>query len=240
MAGMGVAEAEPELFKGRHFDRDVIVLCVRWYLSFKLSSRDLVQMMSERGIALAHTTILRWVRRYVPQFEKRWQQYARPVGGSWRCDETYIKVNGRWTYLYRAVDKQGHTVDFLLSERRDVAAAKRFFRQAMKNNGTPRVITLDAYAASHRAVRELKSAGVMPRRVRIRSSKYLNNLVEQDHRRVKHRIRAMLGFKRFHAAVVTIAGIELAEKIRKHQFKTGKLSGRPTTTPEIWAAVLAA
>ena len=148
-------------------------------------------------------------------------------------------MNGRWTYLYRAVDKQGHTVDFLLSERRDVAAAKRFFRQAMKNNGTPRVITLDAYAASPRAVRELKSAGVMPRRVRIRPSKYLSHLVEQDHRRIKHRIRAMLGFKRFHTAVITIAGIELAEKIKKHQFKIGKLAGRPTTTPQIWAVVLA-
>jgi transposase-like protein len=132
-------------------------------------------MMSERGIALAHTTILRWVQRYVPEFEKRRSQYARPVGGSWRSDETSIKVNGRWTYLYRAVDTQGHTVDFLLSEKRDVAAAKRFFRKAMKNQATPRVITLDAYVASQRAITELKSAGTMPHRVRIRSSKYLNN-----------------------------------------------------------------
>src|SRR5499433_2359122 len=93
--------AAGDLFKGRHFDREIIVLCVRWYLSFKLSSRDLVQMMSERGIALAHTTILHWVQRYVPEFEKRWNRYARPVSGSWRCDETYIKVRGRWTYLYR-------------------------------------------------------------------------------------------------------------------------------------------
>ena len=228
-----------ELFKGRHFDHEIIVLCVRWYLSFKLSSRDLVQMMSERGIALAHTTILRWVQRYVPEFEKRWNHYARAVSGSWRCDETYIKVKGRWTYLYRAVDKHGRTVDFLLSERRDVAAAKHFFRKAMKNNGTPRVITLDAYADSHRAISELKSAGTMPHRVRIRSSKYLNNVVEQDHRRIKHRIRPMLGFKRFEAAAITISGIELAEKIRKHQFKTGKLPGRPNTAPETWAAILA-
>jgi len=226
-----------ELFKGRHFDHEIIVLCVRWYLSFKLSSRDLVQMMSERGIALAHTTILRWVQRYVPEFEKRWNHYARAVSGSWRCDETYIKVKGRWTYLYRAVDKHGRTVDFLLSERRDVAAAKHFFRKAM--NGTPRVITLDAYAASHRAITELKSGGTMPHRVRIRSSKYLNNVVEQDHRRIKHRIRPMLGFKRFEAAAITISGIELAEKIRKHQFKTGKLPGRPSTAPETWAAILA-
>ena len=162
------------LFKGRHFDREVIILCVRWYISYKLSSRELVEMMGERGIELAHTTILRWVQRYVPEFEKRWNRYARGAGGSWRCDETYIKVNGRWTYLYRAVDKQGRTVDFRLSERRDVAAAKAFFRKAMKQNGTPRVITLDAYAASHRAVADLKTGGKMPKRVRVRSSKFLN------------------------------------------------------------------
>jgi transposase-like protein len=101
-----------DLFKGRHFDRGIIVLCVRWYLRLKLSSRDLVQMMAERGVALTHTTILRWVRRYVPEFEKRWNKYSRPVGGSWRCDETYIKAKGRWTHLYRAVDKRGWTVDF--------------------------------------------------------------------------------------------------------------------------------
>ena len=196
--------------------------------------------MSERGIVLTHTTILRWVQRYVPEFEKRWSQYARSVGDSWRCDETYIKVKGRWTYLYRAVDKQGRTVDFLLSERRDVAAAKRFFRKATENHASPRVITLDAYAASHRAVRELKSAGTIAGRVRIRSSQYLNNIVEQDHRRIKQRIRPMLGFKRFEAAAITVSGTELAEKIRKHQFKTGKLPGRPGTAPDIWAAVLAA
>jgi transposase-like protein len=150
-----------DLFKGRHFDREIIILCVRWYLTYKLSSRDLVQMMAERGIEVTHTTILRWVQRFVPEFEKRWSQYSRPVGRSWRCDETYIKVKGRWTYLYRAVDKVGRTVDFLLSERRDVAAAKRFFSEAMKKHGTPRVITLDAYAASHRAIRELQSVGTI-------------------------------------------------------------------------------
>ena len=149
-------------------------------------------------------------------------------------------MKGRWTYLYRAVDKQGRTVDFLLSERRDVAAAEGFFRKAMNHQGTPRVITLDAYAASHRAITELKLAGTMPHGVRIRSSSYLNNIVEQDHRRIKHRIRPMLGFKRFETAAITISGIELAEKIRKHQFKVGKLPGRPNAAPEIWAAILAA
>ena len=126
-----------DLFKGRHFDQEIIVLCVRWYLTFKLSSRDLVQMMAERGIALAHTTILRWVQRYVPDFEKRWNQYARPVGDSCRVDETYIKVKGQWVYLYHAVDKQGRTVDFLLSKRRDVAAAKRFFSQCDETAWSP-------------------------------------------------------------------------------------------------------
>ena len=229
-----------DLFKGRHFDQEIIVLCVRWYLSFKLSSRDLVRMMAERGVVLAHTTILRWVQRYVPEFEKRWSRYARDIDGSWRCDETYIKVKGRWTYLYRAVDKHGRTVDFLLSERRDVAAAKRFFYKAIRHNGTPRVITLDAYAASHRAIRELKSESSMSRRVRIRSSKYLNNIVEQDHRRIKQRIVPMLGFKRFDTATITISGIELAEKIKKAQFKIGKLASRSATASAIWAAVLAA
>jgi transposase-like protein len=127
-----------ELFKRRHFDQEVIALCVRWYLSYKLSYRDLVAMMGERGIGLAHTTILRWVQHYTPEFEKRWKRYARSVGGSWRCDETYIKVKGAWLYLYRAVDKAGKTVDFYLSRKRDVNAAKAFSLKAMSNSGLRR------------------------------------------------------------------------------------------------------
>ena len=117
IAGMTSAAGGEDLFKGRQFDQEIIVLCVRWYLRYKLSARDLVEMMTERGVLLAHTTILRWVQRYVPEFEKRWSRYARPVGGSWRCDETYIRVKGRWTYLYRAVDKGGRTIDFYLRRR---------------------------------------------------------------------------------------------------------------------------
>ena len=229
-----------DLFKGRHFDQEIIVLCIRWYLTFKLSSRDLVQMMAERGIASSHTTILRWVQRYVPEFEKRWSRYARPVGDSGRVGETYIKVRGQWVYLYRAVDKQGRTVDFLLSRRRDVVAAKQFFTRATKQHGAPRVITLDGYAASHRAVAKLKEVGTLPRRVRVRSCKYLNNVVEEDHRRIKQRVRPMLGFERFDTAAVTIRGIELAKKIKKGQFNLATLAGKPATAPESWVAVLAA
>src|SRR5438270_4082527 len=229
-----------DLFKGRHFDHEIIILCVRWYLTFKLSSRDLVQMMSERGIALAHTTILRWVQRYVPEFEKRWRRYALPVGDSWRVDETYLKVRGQWVYLYRAVDKQGRTVDFLLSRRRDIDAAKRFFSRAIRQHGAPRVITLDGYAASHRAVAKLKEAGTLPPRVHVRSCKYLNNVIEQDHRRIKQRVWPMLGFKRFETAAVTIRGIELAEKIKKHQFTFPTPTGKIVTMPAVWAFVLAA
>jgi len=232
--------AVEELFKGRHFDQEIVVVCVRWYLSFKLSYRDLVAMMGERGVDLAHTTILRWVQHYTPEFEQRWKRFARSVGGSWRMDETYVKVHGAWVYLYRAVDKQGLTVDFYLSRNRDVEAAKQFLRKAVKNQRVPTKITLDAYAASHRAVREMQEDGELPCRVKVRSSQYLNNLVEQDHRRVKQRIRAMVGLKSFEAAVVTIRGIELAEKIRKRQFKTGKLGGRTARVPEIWQAALAA
>ena len=145
-----------DLFKGRHFDREIIILCVRWYLRFKLSFRDLVEMMAERGVSLAHTTIMRWISRYVPEFEKRWNRFACRADASWRVDETYVKIKGRWTYLYRAVDKEGKTVDFVLRAKRDVAAAKAFFRRAFKSQGRlPRAITLDGYQASHRAAREV-------------------------------------------------------------------------------------
>jgi transposase-like protein len=143
------------------------------------------------------------------------------LGRSWRCDETYIRVKGRWTYLYRAVDKLDRTVDFLLSERRDVAAAKRFFSKAMKKHGTPRVITLDAYAASHRAITELQSTGTLVRCVEIRSSKYLNNLIEQDHRRIKQRVRAVLGFKRLETAAITMTGIEPQRRFGNSSSRSG-------------------
>ena len=122
-----------ELFGGRHSDRQIIVLCVRWHLRFKLSFQDLVEMMPERGLSMAHTTIMRWVRHYAPAFERRWNRFARPGGSCWRVDETDVKIRGRWVYLSRAVDREGNTVDFRLSTKRDVATAKAFFRKAIKS-----------------------------------------------------------------------------------------------------------
>jgi transposase-like protein len=238
---MGKLKSKDRLFAGRHFDREVIVLCVRWYLRYKLSFRDLVEMMSERGLSLAHTTIMRWVKRFTPEFVKRWNRFSVPVGRSWRVDETYVKIRGKWVYLYRAVDRAGKTVDFRLSSKRDVAAAKAFFAKAIETQGcAPNAITLDGYAASHRAVRELRTDGLLPKRTTLRSSKYLNNLIEQDHRNIKSRINTMLGFKRFRNAAVTLSGIELTHRIREGQFKVAVLRLKDTTAPAVWSAVLSA
>ena len=173
-------------------------------------------MMAERGLSLAHTTIMRWIQCYVPEFEKRWNRFARPAGRSWRVDETYVKIRGRWTYLYRAVDKEGNTVDFLLRAKRDVAAAKAFFRRALQRQGQlPHKITLDGYQASHRGAAEALSEHPEGNQCKIRSSKYVSNLIEQDHRSIKLRLGPMLGLKHFRRAATTIAGIELMHRIRK-------------------------
>lgn len=206
-----------------HFDQDVIVLCVRWYVSYRLSYRDLSELMAERGMSVSPSTIYRWVQRFVPEFEKRWNGHRKSVGSSWRVDETYVLVNQRWHYLYRAVDKQGRTVDFVLRKDRGIEAAKAFFRKALDSNGgrVPRKVTLDGHVPSHRALRLLRREDKRWRRVHVRSCKYLNNIVEQDHRAIKRRIASMMGFKTFDSAAVTLAGIELAHRIRKGQFALG-------------------
>jgi transposase-like protein len=152
------------------------------------------------------------------------ESLSRPAGRSWRVDETYIRVRGQWTYLYRAVDKCGQTIDFRLSRARDVSAAKAFFTQAIKHERQPpHTITLDGYAASHRAVREMRTDGLLPKGTKLRSSKYLNNLIEQDHRGVKSRTLPMLGFKNFESATITIGGVELLRRIHKNQFGLSRL-----------------
>jgi transposase-like protein len=214
------------LFKRHCFDRLVMVVCVRRYLSYKLSYRDLVEMMAERGLVLAHTTLMRWVLKLTPSLEQRWRKYAWPVGKSWRVDETYIKVKGRWVYLYRGVDKAGRTVDFYLSEHRDVKAAKRFFRRAILHHRPPQNITLDGHLASDRGVADLKDERRIPQKTEVRSCAYLNNIVEQEHRRVKSRTGPMQGFKRFTNASIVISGIELVAKLRKGQFNVARLIKR--------------
>lgn len=232
--------SKSDLFKGRHFEQEIIFLCVRSYLRYKLSYRDLVEMIAERGLSISHTTILRWVQRYTPEFDKRWSRFATPAGTSWRVDETYVRIRGRRAYLYRAVEASGKTVDFRLSPRRNVASAKAFFRKAVRSQRrSPETITLDGYAASHRAVRELQEQGRLPNLTKLRSSKYLNNLIGQDHRNVKSRLGTMLGMKSFASAAITIRGVELMHRIRKGQFGLRALATQGQTPSKIWAAVLA-
>ena len=212
------------IFAKRQFADEVILLCVRWYLRFKLSYRDLSRIMYELGIAVAPCTILRWVVRYSMELTHRCQQHQKPVGRSWRADETYVRVSGRWMYLYRVVDERGHTVASHLSRTRDMRAAKTFFRKALKQHGQPRTITLDGFEPSHSALRRMGMRNEFNYRfenpVRIRSSQYLNNIVEQDHRRIKFRLQPMLGFKSFYNARRVIAGIELMQMIHKGLFFT--------------------
>ena len=158
---MSQAKTRDPIYRRRRFEAEIIELCVRWYITYRLSYRDLVAMMAERGIRLSHTTILRWVIHSVPEFEKRWNRRARQVNSSWRVDETYIRVRGKWHYLYRAVDKHGKTVDFLLRPDRGTAAAQAFFRKALTNHlpRWPRKVTLDGYRPSHQALRLLRRRG---------------------------------------------------------------------------------
>jgi putative transposase len=202
-------------FKGVHFPQDIILMGVRWYVAYPLSYRHVEELMEERGVPIDHATIQRWVVKYSARLEEAFHRRKRPVGRSWRMDETYIRVKGEWRYLYRAVDKSGQTIDFLLTEHRDTDAARRFLTQAIRRHGVPEMITIDGSEANAAAIRGYNEAHGTA--IIIRQVKYLNNVVEQDHRGVKRVTRPMLGFKSFDAAQVTLAGIELMHMLKKQQ-----------------------
>jgi len=235
------AIARDPIYRRRRFQSETIELCVRWYLTYRLSYRDLVEMMAERGVTLSHSTILRWVQRYVPEFERRLGRYARPVHSSWRMDETAVSVRGGPHYLYRAVDKYGKTVESLLCTDRSESAARAFFDKALKTHQPrwPRKLNLDGNAASHRALLLLRQENPQLQSVLVRSSRYLNNIVEQDHRAIKRRCAPMLALKSFRTAAITLAGVELAHRIRKRQFSFGRGgAGRFCSLRHLWARAL--
>jgi putative transposase len=209
----------PVSFKGAHFPQDIILMGVRWYVAYPLSYRHVEELMEERGVPVDHATIQRWVIKYSAQLEATFHRRKRSVGRSWRMDETYIRVKGEWRYLYRAVDKHGQTIDFLLTAERDEQAAKRFLTKAIRRHGVPDKITIDGSAANEAAITSYNDEHGTA--IEIRKLKYLNNIVEQDHRAVKRVTRPMLGFKSFDAARSTLIGVELMHMLRKGQLAGG-------------------
>ncbi len=228
-------------FKGAHFPQEIILPCVRWYVAYPLSTRPIEELMLERGIHVDlergvhvdHSTVNRWVIKYSPQLEEAFHRRKRPVWISWRMDETYIKIKGTWYYLYRAVDKQGQTIDFLLTEHRDEQAAKRFLTKAIRRHGVPETITIDGSAANEAVIKSYNEEHGTA--IIIRKRKYLNNIVEQDHRAVKRVTRPMLGGKAFDAAQGTLAGIELMHMIKKKQLVVEEGNEGRTATEQFYA-----
>jgi transposase-like protein len=210
-----------KVLKRLHYPLDVILLCVRWYVAYSLSLRNLEEMMAERGFEVDHSSVHRWVIKLVPLFEKAFRKCKRPVGKSWRMDESYIKVRGQWKYLYRAVDKAGKTVDFLLRAHRDKVAARRYFEKAIDRNGEPETITVDKSGANLAALQAINAERETP--IKIRQVKYLNNIVEQDHRAIKRITRPMMGFKDFRCARIILSGIEVMHMIRKGQMQDAEI-----------------
>jgi putative transposase len=205
------------VIKRLHFPLEIMLVCVRWYAAYSLSLRNLEEMMAERGVLVDHATVHRWALKMLPALAKVFRRRKHPVGRTWRVDETYVRVGGQWKYLYRAVDKLGQTVDFLLTAHRDMAAARRFFDQAIDLHGEPETVTIDKSGANTAAVRSLITDSGLD--IKLRQSKCLNNLVEQDHRAVKRRVRPMMRFKDFRSAANIIAGIETMHMIKKEQLR---------------------
>ena len=193
-------------------------MSIRWYVAYALSYRDIEELMTERGITVDHSTINRWVIKYGPQLESKFRKaHKRHVGNSWRMDETYVKVKGQWCYLYRAVDKIGKTIDFMLSKTRDKKAAFLFFKKAIRSNGIPEKVTIDKSGANKAGLDAIiQNIGF---HIMLRQIKYLNNIVEQDHRGIKRITKPMMGFKSYQSAQATLAGIELHRMLRKKQYK---------------------
>jgi transposase-like protein len=197
-------------------------LCVRWYCRYQLSYRDVEEMMRERGLGADHSTIFRWVQRYAPEINKRIRPHLKMSGTSYRVDETYIKVGKTCKYLYRAVDKEGQTIEFMLSAKRDVSATKRFFKKMMRTDHRrlPFSICVDKNAAYPEAFSASQAEKIVPQDCNLRRVKYLNNVIEQDHRFIKKKVRASQCFKRFHTAERTLEGIEAVNMMRKGQVKS--------------------
>ncbi|MBC8719734.1 IS6 family transposase [Ochrobactrum sp. Marseille-Q0166] len=214
-------------FKGTHFPKNIILHAVFFYVRYRVSYRDLQEILAERGIAVDHATLNRWVVRYSPLIAAQAQLHKGPTARSWRVDETYIKVRGQWTYLYRAVDREGQTLDFMFSEHRNLGAARPFFKKAITSNGVPHKIVIDksgANLAGVQAVNNILKITGHSKMIEILQVKYLNNILEQDHRFIKRITKPMMGFKAFHSAAATIAGIEVAHMIRKKQFENDNRS----------------
>jgi len=207
------------LFKWRHFLPAIILRCVRWYCRYALSYREVEELTQERGLRVDHSTIYRWVQAYSPQLDKRCRPYLCPTSDSWRVDEVYVKAQGQGKWLYRAVDKYGDTLDFLLSAKRDVQAAKRFFCKTLNacNSQAPRVINVDKHAAYPSAIAVLQQDKTLLQSTQLRQNKYLNNGIEQDHRFVQRLIKPGLGFKSFNTARRTLKGYETMNMLRKGQ-----------------------
>ena len=205
------------MFKRHRYTKAIILQAVYFKLRFTLSYRDVEELLEIRGVKVDHSTIQRWVFKFSPFVESNMNKRKNVVGNSWRMDETYIKVGGKDRYLYRAVDKQGNTVDFLLTKRRMKGSAQKFLNKAIGNNGKPRLINIDKSGANTQAIRIVNQYSLTFKKIRIRRVKYLNNIVEQDHRTIKRRIAITTGFKEFESAQRTLAGIEIVNIIRKNQ-----------------------
>ncbi|CAH2559660.1 IS6 family transposase [Cardinium endosymbiont of Oedothorax gibbosus] len=215
----------PELlpyFKGYCSSSEVILLFVYMKCRFSLSYRDLEEMMRMRGARVDHSTLQRWVIKFVPLIDKAVRKRKRPVGSSWRMDETYVKLNGKWIYLYRAVDRYGDTVDFFLSDHRDKSSTLFFFRKAITENNIPKKVVIDKSGSNKAALDAINTDLDQDHTIQILQNKYLNNRVEQDHRFIKKRIKPMLGFKNFYSASITISGIENIRMIQKGQVRGAK------------------